>query len=296
MNKNKEKMMEIKLMDGTTLSGAPRIGGAVDWPSKKVQSAEAELFVRNAHFLFANRVRVFSDSRLFLTPVRIISGMAYTGRLPMPCLGGYLEWWLHSEQASRGEGDERELVYVVSGSALSGASASMAVRADGTRRASGASLLALADSFGKVMRRYSEPMASMESFTLEEALDILKGRPPAFEHSLERIILEQRVKAQAHEMDELKKAVALQDARIKAYEKALVRAVVREHPEDVRKALEQAEANRKDGAAAGKGRSADRPVTMLFREFAKREGIVLSAPSRRFLMDELAKTQDQPRP
>lgn len=282
--------MKIKLMDGTDLSGTPRIGGAVDWPPKEVQRAETELFARNAHFLFANRERIFSDSRLFLTPVRIMSGMAYTGRLPMPCLGGYLEWWLHSGQASKGEGDERELVYLVSGSALTGISTSMEVGADGVRRTSEASLLVLADSFSKVMQRYCEPMSSMESFTLEAALDVLKGRHPAFGHSLDRIILEQRAQAQAHEMEELKKTVALQDARIKAYEKALVRAVVREHPEDVRTALEQAEASRKNGAESGKGKPADGPLTMLFRDFAKRDGVVLSAPSRRFLVAELAKT------
>ena len=31
---------------------------------------------------------------MFLAPVNVMSGAAYVGALPKPCVGTYLEWWL----------------------------------------------------------------------------------------------------------------------------------------------------------------------------------------------------------
>ena len=60
-----------------------------------------------------------SDSRMFLCPVPIQNGMAYTGTsgFQRPTLGVYLEWWLNCESAMVCEehGTEK-LVYQIAGS------------------------------------------------------------------------------------------------------------------------------------------------------------------------------------
>ena len=55
---------------------------------------ECELFVRNAFYLCAHRERIMSDSRMFLCPVAVRNGLAYTGTagFTRPTLGVYLEW------------------------------------------------------------------------------------------------------------------------------------------------------------------------------------------------------------
>ena len=61
---------------------------------------------------------------MFLAPVNVMSGAAYVGALPKPCVGTYLEWWLR-----RGKD---ELAYHVSGSPLSGANVSKSIAKDGS--------------------------------------------------------------------------------------------------------------------------------------------------------------------
>jgi len=280
---------KLKLIDGSELETITCSTKPEPVWTKDVQRAEEELFVHNAHFLLSQAPRVFADSRLFLSPVRIRSGMAYTGPFPAPCLGGYLEWWINAKCATRDADCGRELVYFVSGSPLSGHNVSMAVRSDGTRCRVDGLLLPLAKSYSEVMKRYQEPMRNCASYTLEESVNILRGRQNTFECSLQRIVLEQKVETCSHENVELKKTVDEQRSLIKAYQKALCRAVVREFPDEVRLAIRQANLELESGSPSARKGSANRPITMLFNAFARREGIVLSAPSKRFLVDELAR-------
>jgi len=169
--------VKLELMNGSELEAtASQAKTKFAWPAKDVQCAEAKLFTDNAHFLLENAQRIFQDSRLFLTPVWIQSGMAYVGAFPAPCLGGYLEWWLNAECASKDTEGGRELVYFVSGSPMSGTNVSMAVKPDGTCDRSGGTLSQLARTYIEVMKRYQEPMRSCASYTLEEAINVLKGR------------------------------------------------------------------------------------------------------------------------
>lgn len=92
---------EVKLdTTGTYLA----IGGKKQAPTPKTDEEKAEerlLFCNNAFRFLQYRNRIMSDSRMFLCPVPIQNGMAYTGTSGFhnPTLGVYLEWWLNCETA-----------------------------------------------------------------------------------------------------------------------------------------------------------------------------------------------------
>ena len=60
------------------------------------------LFLNNAFVLLDNRERILSDSRMFLCPLPIRNGLAYTGTSGFhhPTLGIYIEFWLHCPAAT----------------------------------------------------------------------------------------------------------------------------------------------------------------------------------------------------
>jgi len=287
-----ENSNEFSLLDGTTLTGVPMAEEAkLGWPSVEVQRAETELFVRNAHFLLANAKCIFADSRLFLAPVNVQSGMAYSGALPKPCLGGYLEWWLREPCATRRDKGQLELVYFISGSPLSGRNCSMGVAADGSRSSCAtASLLKMASTFRDAMRRYEEPRRKFAAYSLEEALRVLKGDDAQFENSVAKIALERRIADLEEKVGVLETKLAREEKKSRDLSKALVRAVVRERPGEVCAALAEADAAVAAGTPEAMKGSWYRPVTMLFRAFAKRERVELSAPSKKVLLEELAKS------
>ncbi len=71
-------------------------------PSATVEELR-QLFVSNAFYLLAHKERILSDSRMFLCPVAIQNGIAYTGTsgFRKPTLGVYLEWWGLVKEAMR---------------------------------------------------------------------------------------------------------------------------------------------------------------------------------------------------
>ena len=102
-------------------------------PSATVEELR-QLFVSNAFYLLAHKERILSDSRMFLCPVAIQNGIAYTGTsgFRKPTLGVYLEWWgLVKEAMHIDKNDCRSLVYQLAGSPLSGRNCCSAVREDG---------------------------------------------------------------------------------------------------------------------------------------------------------------------
>jgi len=169
------------LMDGTVLTGIP-IDPPQDpdnpayrrWPSREAQDAERDLFVQNAHYLLANAPRIFADSRMFLAPVNIQSGVS-GGGFVKPCLGGYLEWWLNCPCSTRREGEKLFLTYVVSGSAFSGRNGSRSVAADGTIGGGTAGVWSLGDTFRNTMRRYGDARRRFVADSLADVLATLRG-------------------------------------------------------------------------------------------------------------------------
>ena len=62
---------------------------------------ELNLFLRNAHRLIAEADSIMADSRMFLAPLPIRNGLAYTGTsgFSHPTLGIYIEWWRNNKCA-----------------------------------------------------------------------------------------------------------------------------------------------------------------------------------------------------
>lgn len=176
--------------NGATLRGYPRRAespAAFKWPNEDARWVEAGLFEAHAHFLLENRERIFADSRMFLAPVNVMSGAAYVGALPKPCVGTYLEWWLR-----RGRD---ELAYHVSGSPLSGANVSKAIDRDGhlvplLASPSGAPFLSLMHEFDNAHNRYRAERERFDAYSLWEVIQRLKGEVPRYDDGFKVLVLE----------------------------------------------------------------------------------------------------------
>ena len=57
---------------------------------------DVKFFTDHAFFFLDHRKQILNDSRMFLAPVPVQSGMAYIGTsgFNSPTLGVYIEWWL----------------------------------------------------------------------------------------------------------------------------------------------------------------------------------------------------------
>lgn len=137
---------------------------------------EEKLFYENARLFLANADKILKDSCLFLTPVPVQSGLAYTGisGFRQPTLGVYIEWWHHYvDDAIDRNGCP---IWLISGSPLSGCHACRAVDINGESH--NAELCGrFSDvwvSFVKTNSRYDKAKARFMAYTLEEAIALLK--------------------------------------------------------------------------------------------------------------------------
>lgn len=145
-------------------------------PSPTVES-QRQLFIDNAFYLLAHSERILSDSRMFLCPVAIQNGLAYTGTSGFhgPTLGVYIEWWQLAKDAMHTDKKgHRSLVYHLAGSPLSGMNKCSAIREDGQQE------IVTLSSFGahwgpfmKLNQRYTEAKQLYQAYTLQQVLDIL---------------------------------------------------------------------------------------------------------------------------
>lgn len=142
---------------------------------RKAEISE-KLFYKHAHLFLANADKILSDSRLFLTPVNVENGLAYTGTsgLRAPTLGIYIEWWLHYKEASIDE--KGRPIWFISGSPLSGCHACSAVDRKGKLHKAQLSrgFSSVWTSFMKVNRRYTEVKGKYIAYDLSEAIDLLE--------------------------------------------------------------------------------------------------------------------------
>ncbi len=140
--------------------------------------AQQKLFFDHAFFFLANKDRIFGDSRMFLAPVPIQSGLAYTGTSGFrnPTLGVYLEFWENCPQATSADQEGRlRLVQRLSGSPLSGSNCCGVVYEDGTTEClSLPRFIDLWSTFTKINCRYDEEKATSESYSLQQVVDILE--------------------------------------------------------------------------------------------------------------------------
>ena len=151
-------------------------------PTPKTDEENAEgwtLFCKNAFRFLQYRNRIMSNSRMFLCPVPIQSGIAYTGTsgFHRPTLGVYLEWWLNCESALIcDENGMKKLVYRIAGSPLSGSNSCGVVDENGkTESANIQPFSTLWSSFMRINSRYDEAKSLYQAYTLKEVVDILEG-------------------------------------------------------------------------------------------------------------------------
>lgn len=150
-----------------------------DAPSKNDEERKT-LFLDNAFLFLQNKDRIMSDSRMFLCPIPIQNGLAYTGTAGFnhPTLGVYLEWWLSCEKATILKEDKTEwLVYFISGSPLSGANKCGIVNEKGDIESETLCPFSLVwRSFTSINKRYDEAKSLYQAYTLEEVVKKLGRR------------------------------------------------------------------------------------------------------------------------
>lgn len=144
-----------------------------DAPSKNDEERKT-LFLNNAFLFLQNKDRIMSDSRMFLCPIPIQNGLAYTGTAGFnnPTLGVYLEWWLSCEKAMILKEDKTEwLVYFISGSPLSGANKCSIVNEKGDIDSESICPFSpIWSSFTSINKRYDEAKSLYQAYTLEEVV------------------------------------------------------------------------------------------------------------------------------
>lgn len=163
--------MTITLKDGRTLECMPKTESSPEqfsWPDDAERRREYELLKKNAHFIFENREKVLSNSKIFFAPVNVMSGGAYIGAFVKPTLGSYVEWWI-----ARGKD---ELALYVSGSPLSGANVSKSITKSGkmVELKPDGMFLNLVKEFNSFHKCYKDIRGNIDAYTLEEAISQLK--------------------------------------------------------------------------------------------------------------------------
>lgn len=147
-------------------------------PSQHVlpHAQECELLKRYAFDLYRMRDRIYSDSRMFLSPLDTGCNIAYTGRsgLENSTLGVWLEWWDTLEQCRKDNKGRDRLVYFFAGSPLSGRNHSNAVYPNGKdKNVSFSPFLPIWSTFMQINSRYDEPRQKYESYTIRQTLEKL---------------------------------------------------------------------------------------------------------------------------
>lgn len=146
-------------------------------PTEELEQQQKKLFTDNAFYLLAHSERIMRDSRMFLAPVAVHNGLAYTGTSGFrnPTIGIYLEWWNECARALRTDDEgNRSLVFYLSGSPLSGANCCAEVYEDG--RIESVSVHSFIDHwrpFMAINQRYTEAKDMHQAYTLQQVLDIL---------------------------------------------------------------------------------------------------------------------------
>lgn len=146
-------------------------------PTEEMEQQQKKLFTDNAFYLLAHSERIMRDSRMFLAPVAVHNGLAYTGTSGFrnPTIGIYLEWWNECARALRTDDEgNRSLVFYLSGSPLSGANCCAEVYEDG--RIESVSVHSFIDfwpPFMAINQRYTEAKDMHQAYALQQMLDIL---------------------------------------------------------------------------------------------------------------------------
>lgn len=140
---------------------------------------DLKLFLQYAHRLITESDRIMADSRMFLAPLPIRNGLAYTGTSGMcnPTLGVYIEWWRNYECAwTKDKYGERHPIYYIAGSPLSGSNKCAYIGPEGDScSVSVYPFSPVWGSFMEVNDHYTEAKQLYDAYSLDEVIEILFG-------------------------------------------------------------------------------------------------------------------------
>ena len=185
-----------------------------DEEKKKQADEEKELerlFTDNAFVFLENWERVFSDSRIFLCPLPVHSGLAYTGTggFRNPTLGVYIEFWKNCYAANIMEKDGKKwLLWHMAGSPLSGSNKCGLVNPQGERKCQSITPFRGAwQPFIRINKRYDEAKSKYQAYTIREVLEIFEneGRTVAYRKSMQIHFLQQEINRLRQEVENWKK-------------------------------------------------------------------------------------------
>lgn len=167
----------VVLRDGTELPAVWVNDTNLAQGEIKPNDESERLFYSNIPLFYANIERIFSDSKLFLTPVYIRNGLAISGNsgFQHPTLGIYIEWWLFDNNASTDiHGNP---IWKIAASGLSSGHACKAVNEHG--EPINAILRGRTSETWKTFmaenKRYKNEKKQFQSYSLEEAIEILQN-------------------------------------------------------------------------------------------------------------------------
>ena len=150
-------------------------------PELEKQRRQAEkFFTDHAFFFLDHREQILNDSRMFLAPVPIRNGLAYTGTsgFQHPTLGVYIEWWMTCVPAIIVRYRKNTwLTYRIAGSPLSGSNRCGIVNPQGECESYSfpRPFSEIWSSFAKVNQRYDEAKEQYAAYTLEEVVKLLEA-------------------------------------------------------------------------------------------------------------------------
>jgi len=194
---------------GMYLSVGKKLSTPTDETDER-KEIDRKAFLENAFLFLENRERILSDSRMFLCPVPVASGLAFTGTSGFrhPTLGIYLEWWEHCANANIMEKDGKKwLVYHLAGSPLSGSNRCGIVNRKGeTKPQKIFGFFDLWTTFQKINCRYDEAKSKYRAYSLREVLDIFQkeGRTVVYKKDIYIYFWEQENKKLRQEVENRK--------------------------------------------------------------------------------------------
>lgn len=191
----------IELINGDSLTCYEKTEGDDGLANEEAESQLCKLFTDNAFYLLAHRERILSNSRMFLCPIDVKSGLMYSGfsGFKNPTLGIFLEWWNECpESLITDSSGMKSLVYRLAGSPLSGMNHSSIVDEKGEiRTISLSSFINYWPSFIGINTRYSEAKKRYQAYSLAKVLEILHSEDDDsfnLEHEVSSIFLQGRIR------------------------------------------------------------------------------------------------------
>ena len=167
---------KIELLGSTIISCSPKQTVLPDPKSPEERNRLIRLFTDNIGLFIQHRRTVLNDSRMFLAPIAISNGLAYTGAFTPATLGIYLEWWGSCNDAVRiNEQGMKSFICRLSGSPLSGRNSCTQVYPDGyCENVEMPDFNHLWKSFSKINSRYNVAKRDYEAYSLQQVIDKLK--------------------------------------------------------------------------------------------------------------------------